>query len=977
MSSTIPLDLVLRAQNKTKDVFNEVNGSVDDTKDKIKSLKEQMQDVGSSMKNVGSGLTAGVTLPIVGLGLAALKGAADQEQLQVAFSTMLGSADKAKTMLSELADFASSTPFEMPEVQGAAKSLIAYGIASKDVKDTLRTLGDVASGVGVPLGDIATLYGKASVQGRLFSSDINQLTGRGIPILKYLGEVLGVSQDKVAGLVEAGKVGFPELQKAFSNMTAEGGQFNGMMDAQSKTVLGMMSTLSDQVTLTLQAVGQSMFDAFDVQKNVGGFLEWLTQARTQLTEFIKNNPELFKMILIFAGIAAAIGPILVGLGMIVGAVAPLAPLFSLMLGPIGLIVAAVTLLGIGFATNFGGMRDLIMGVISYFDPLIEKIKSVASAFMSFGGDAFLEVIAQLTGFGIEAHDTTEGIQKLVAALTGSQEMGTAFADTISNIGGALYEAQTAMSEFVSGTDVQTALQGIKEKFGEIGQAVKGLFSGETGVSEFASKISEAISGIPALVSSMFTGADFSAAKEKVLVALGLENLSFDAAVQSLKDQFAKINWSELVFSFANLVTTIGEWWAKIEWGILSWSFENLIKPIYDAFIKIDWTALGVSFLSLVTYIGEEIGKVNWADMALSFVNLVSSVSEKIGLTDWASATFNFDNLKNAVSTKIAETDWTGNAEQFKIAMAGFKDGAITGLTASIEGTDWKQSSIDFSKMVTGISEKIDGVDWAALGTKIAGGISSFLSGDWIGDATTTFAGLTTSISKGLEGVEYTTPSTAFDKLKTAVAKAWTDISWTDITTSFDALKTSITSGLGEFATGFTAGFKTPAWLTSITSWKFPDLSESVKGLISWKFPDLSATAKSLITWTFPELTALGQKLLNWTWPGMPAWLEKLFDWQPKAPGWVTSLLGYLGVDSATKAVGGTLGAGTTIVNERGGESMIVPIGTEIMNHRETTQMALNDSARTPTNVTVIINGVDYSSMSALASAVIDEINRRS
>ena len=160
---------------------------------------------------------------------------------------MLGDADKAGALLKDLSKFAAETPFEFPEIANAGKSLLAFGFTADTIKDNLRRLGDVASSLNIPLGDLTEIYGKARTQGRLFSEDINQLTGRGIPIIAELAKQFNVAESEVKNMVEKGKVGFPELQKAMEAMTNEGGKFAGGMANQSQTLNGLLSTAKDNL----------------------------------------------------------------------------------------------------------------------------------------------------------------------------------------------------------------------------------------------------------------------------------------------------------------------------------------------------------------------------------------------------------------------------------------------------------------------------------------------------------------------------------------------------------------------------------------------------------------------------------------------------------------------------------------------------------------------------------------------------------
>lgn len=158
---------------------------------------------------------------------------------------MYGDKETAKALENQLVSLAAKTPFSLVDVQQGTKQLLAYGFQAGQITKTLTTLGDISSGVGAPLTDIVYLYGTLRTQGRAYTKDIMQFTGRGIPIIRELAKQFGVTEDKVQGLVEAGKVGFPQIERAFSDMTRQGGQFFGMMSEQSKTVGGQLSNLGD------------------------------------------------------------------------------------------------------------------------------------------------------------------------------------------------------------------------------------------------------------------------------------------------------------------------------------------------------------------------------------------------------------------------------------------------------------------------------------------------------------------------------------------------------------------------------------------------------------------------------------------------------------------------------------------------------------------------------------------------------------
>lgn len=178
------------------------------------------------------------------------------QQLDVAFRTMLGSAEKADALMSQLVRTAATTPFDLQGVAQGAKQLLAYGIAAEDVNDTLVRCGDVAAGLSIPLSDLVYLYGTTMTQGRMFTQDLRQFQGRGIPIAEELAKVLGTTTDKLGDMVTAGRVTSDVFQQAFNNMTSAGSRFGGLMDEQSKTITGQISNIEDAIDVMFDKLGQ-------------------------------------------------------------------------------------------------------------------------------------------------------------------------------------------------------------------------------------------------------------------------------------------------------------------------------------------------------------------------------------------------------------------------------------------------------------------------------------------------------------------------------------------------------------------------------------------------------------------------------------------------------------------------------------------------------------------------------------------------
>lgn len=250
--------------------FRGVQDGVSQTARVVEQQGQSIENVFNRIKSVASVAFAGFTAKEIISTLGTVRG--EFQQFEIAFETMLGSGQKAKGMISDLANLAATTPFDMKGVVNGAKQLLAYGFAANEITDTMRRLGDVSAGLGLNLQDLTWLYGTTMVQGRLFTRDLMQFTGRGIPLTEELAKQFGVTKDKVSELVTAGKVGFPEVKKAIESLTNEGGKFGGLMEKQSHSITGQVSNIKDTIEMAINDLGTQteglMNDALDITSKV-------------------------------------------------------------------------------------------------------------------------------------------------------------------------------------------------------------------------------------------------------------------------------------------------------------------------------------------------------------------------------------------------------------------------------------------------------------------------------------------------------------------------------------------------------------------------------------------------------------------------------------------------------------------------------------------------------------------------------------
>lgn len=222
------------------------------------TAKQEGNEIDNAMKSIGKSIAAVFAvskLKDFAKQVAVVRG--EFQQLEIAFQTMLGSKAEADKLMSQLIQTAVITPFNMSDVANSAKQLLAYGVEADKVNETLIRLGDIAAGLSIPINDLAYLYGTTMVQGRMYTQDLNQFLGRGIPLTEELAKQFGVTKNKVKSLVEEGKVGFPEVEKAIISLTSEGGKFGGLMEAQSQSITGQISNIEDQIEQMFNEIGKS------------------------------------------------------------------------------------------------------------------------------------------------------------------------------------------------------------------------------------------------------------------------------------------------------------------------------------------------------------------------------------------------------------------------------------------------------------------------------------------------------------------------------------------------------------------------------------------------------------------------------------------------------------------------------------------------------------------------------------------------
>ena len=191
-------------------------------------------------------LVAGVT--------ALVKAGAEMERLEVGFRSITGGAKEAAKMVSQLNQFAASTPFQLENISRAARQLLAVGVAESDLTKELRMLGDIAAASGNQIEDIAAIFAKVQAKGKVELENLNQLAERGIPIFDQLRKVTGDANMEFG----AGAVSVQEFNDALAQMVEQGGFAAGSMEQLSETAMGLWSTYKDNLNIALAQTAEEL-----------------------------------------------------------------------------------------------------------------------------------------------------------------------------------------------------------------------------------------------------------------------------------------------------------------------------------------------------------------------------------------------------------------------------------------------------------------------------------------------------------------------------------------------------------------------------------------------------------------------------------------------------------------------------------------------------------------------------------------------
>lgn len=276
------------AKETTYDTYIRIGGKVNSslkraTNSACQTLNQLKTTVVAAL---GIGSFSAIILKLKEMGLQALQTAGQFEQYGVGFATMLGSQEKANVLMKDLIKFAAATPFSMNDLTGGTQRLLAFGMGADVVVDRLGRLGDLSMGSSEKLNRLTLAFGKIKAKGKASMEELNQLTEAGVPILAELAKQQKKSTGQLMKLVSAGKIGYPQVEKAVISLTSKGGQFYQMTLKQSKTLNGLMSTLGDAYAMMMGSIAEKFLP--QIKTIVGYLIDNMPTIQTRIESLVNG-----------------------------------------------------------------------------------------------------------------------------------------------------------------------------------------------------------------------------------------------------------------------------------------------------------------------------------------------------------------------------------------------------------------------------------------------------------------------------------------------------------------------------------------------------------------------------------------------------------------------------------------------------------------------------------------------------------------
>ena len=799
---------------------------------------------------------AALGVSIAGLATWGVKLQASYEQTEIAFTTLLGSAEKARDFMGGLVDFAAKTPFQLPGIQQSSRQLLAYGFTAEKVLPTLYSIGDAVSALGggqAEMDRAVLALGQMQAKGKLAGEEMRQLTELGIPAWEMLAGTIGVSIPKAMDLVSKRAITATDGINAI--LLGMNKRFKGSMDKQSRTLIGRWSTLKDNISIIVRGIGKEITNRL----NLGKVLDKMTSSVSKFAAVVEKEgfinalkkafpPWLELVIITIAGaitgalvpaITAALIPALGKLAITLGAtLLPLLPWIA-----VGAIVAvtifalnkAMQILGVTWGQVWSGITGVvatvsafiikaIWGIVNIISYVVPPLKSVANALKSYGDS--------LSNTAAKSFENMKGTKKIAESTANIAKTGEDAAKSQEDLGGAIEDtAKKSSSNLQAFDEVHT----VQEDMADSGVSLPDFSLPELPGLDIAENLGVSMDGLGEKINNVANSTVESMGK--IETSMG--------PVASLADTIAT-GWDNLTITASNIGDKVSQSW------------ENIKTDTATAWSQISTSTSG--------WIG---GIKN--NIATGWNNIRNNTNTTWGLISIGLST-SWRNMQSNASTAWANLGSTIGGAWDDISNYA---GSVWETIKTSLGTTWETIAANAGPIWDSVAETVGGT-WDII-SDIAGSswdwIKGVLSGAWkgiVGLAYTVWEGLVTFFSGLWERIS-TAAITGWETIKTSLSNAWEGIkalaqtSWDFIagivTGSWDWIKTTasgIWEGISTTLTNSWAtikGLAQTAWdgIGNVisTSWDWTkttasNIWNSITGVITGIWDDI--VTKATTTW---------------------------------------------------------------------------------------------------------------------------------
>ena len=393
------------------------------------------------------------TMIAAGVGAIAKLGA-QAEQTSTAFTVLVGSEQKANQVLGEISKFAAATPFSKMNLEGAAQTMLNFGVSSDAVMTRLKQLGDISMGDAQKLSSLSLVYGQVAAAGKMQGQDLMQFINAGFNPLRELSQMTGKSYQELQEMMSKGQITVEAVEAAMKHATDAGGQFHGMMDATSKTVSGKLSTAIGE----LQQRAQELFPKIEpfILTAIEGFSDIAGSIMDIVGNIFSWVSSLGILRVIFNGVFSLLGTLF---GWLSGAVSGIITFFQNWGDVIGYVGAVI-----GVATIAFNAHNIAMGAYTAVTGIATAVTEGFSA-----AQAILNKIMNLSPIGL----VITLIAALIAAIVYCWNKFAGFRAVVLTVWNTLKGFGEIIKNYVIDR-LRTLLSGI----GKVGDALAKLFNGD-------------------------------------------------------------------------------------------------------------------------------------------------------------------------------------------------------------------------------------------------------------------------------------------------------------------------------------------------------------------------------------------------------------------------------------------------------------------------------------------------------------------